>query len=168
MAELWDIVDENGNKTGRLHQRGKPMKKGDFHLAVSIWIVNSNGQFLISRRTPERNHMWETTSGGVLAGEGSLEAALRETKEELDITLDPNQCTLFKSYVIPHRNGDGMAYFNVWVFHHDADIKSVILQPEETCDAKWADKNQIKRMIDEGIFTDYSYIDELFNNFRPK
>ena len=43
MAELWDILDENGNKTGRLHERGKPMNKGEYHLEVSVWIENDNG-----------------------------------------------------------------------------------------------------------------------------
>jgi hypothetical protein len=33
MPELWDIVDEYGNKTGRLHERGTPMKNGEYHLA---------------------------------------------------------------------------------------------------------------------------------------
>jgi Isopentenyldiphosphate isomerase len=51
MTELWDIVDENGNKTGLLHEKGKPMRKGDYHLSVSVWILNSNGEFLISQRT---------------------------------------------------------------------------------------------------------------------
>jgi hypothetical protein len=26
--ELWDILDENGNRTGRYVERGKPMKPG--------------------------------------------------------------------------------------------------------------------------------------------
>lgn len=28
MVELWDILDKNGNVTGRVHERGKPMNKG--------------------------------------------------------------------------------------------------------------------------------------------
>ena len=32
MVELWDVYNEQGNKTGRLHERGKPMKAGDYHL----------------------------------------------------------------------------------------------------------------------------------------
>jgi len=36
MTELWDILDENGNVTGRFHERGKPMNKGEYHLEVSV------------------------------------------------------------------------------------------------------------------------------------
>jgi len=44
LAEFWDVLDENGNATGRLHERGKPMNKGDYHLEVSVWIENDKGE----------------------------------------------------------------------------------------------------------------------------
>ena len=36
MAELMDILDENRIKTGRITERSIPMKKGEYHLAVSV------------------------------------------------------------------------------------------------------------------------------------
>lgn len=36
MRELWDILDENGNKTGRLRERGTPMRKGEYHLVIQV------------------------------------------------------------------------------------------------------------------------------------
>ena len=39
MAEFCDIYDINRNKTGRLHERGKPdMLDGDYLLIVMVWI----------------------------------------------------------------------------------------------------------------------------------
>jgi len=166
MTEFWDIVDENGSKTGRLHERGTPMQKGEYHLSVSVWIVNSKGEFLISKRTPNKNfpNMWETTGGSAIAGEDSLTAALRETKEELGITLEPKRGKIFKCYTYPHSSGNGAAYFNVWVFQQEIDILTIVLQPEETCDAILANKEQIKQMINDRVFTPFSYIDELFED----
>jgi 8-oxo-dGTP diphosphatase len=46
-VEFWDIVDKNGNKTGRLYEKGNSMQKGEYHLAVSVWIINTRGEFLI-------------------------------------------------------------------------------------------------------------------------
>ncbi len=91
MAEFWDVRDAHGVKLGRLHERGTPMREGEYHLSVTVWIANSRGEFLISKRAPAKNspNMWEPTGGGALAGEESLDAALRETKEELGLTLDP-------------------------------------------------------------------------------
>jgi Isopentenyldiphosphate isomerase len=169
MTELWDIVDVNGNKTGRLHEKGKPMQKGDYHLSVSVWILNSNGEFLISQRTPNGHspNMWETTGGSAVAGEDSLTAALRETREELGITLDSKKGQIFKSYTYPHSSGNGAAYFNVWIFKQDVDISALVLQSDETCNAIWAGQEQIKQMIADGAFIEFSYIDELFDDFSP-
>jgi len=78
MPEIWDIYDRNRNKTGRFHERGMPMQKGEYHFAVHIWIMNNNRDFLISKRSPniELGGMWHTTSGCVVAGEDSLTALL--------------------------------------------------------------------------------------------
>lgn len=149
VLEFWDVVDEHGNRTGRLHERGKPMKRGEYHLSVSVWIVNSNNEFLISQRTPTQiaPNMWETTGGSAIAGEDSLTAALRESNEELGITLDPKNGYIFKSYTYPHSIGDGAAYIEVWIFRQEVDISTVVLQPTETCKAIWTNKEQIKQMI---------------------
>jgi len=149
MPELWDIVDEYGNKTGRLHNRGTPMKMGEYHLSVSVWILNNKGNFLISKRAPAQitPNMWETTGGSAIAGENSLEAALRETKEELGIALNPEKGHIFMKYIYPHSSGDGAAYFEVWIFMQEVDISSVVLQPTETCDVIWANKEKIKQLI---------------------
>lgn len=164
MTEFWDIVDEHGNKTGRLHERGKPMKQGEYHLSISVWIINSRGEFLISQRTPTKiaPNMWETTEGSAIAGEDSLSAAIRETNEELGVILEQKNGKIFKSYTYPHSSGDGAAYINVWVFQQDVDILTVKLQPEETSNAIWASKEMIKQMISNGTFINFSYIDELF------
>lgn len=165
MCEYWDIRDKNGNKVGRLHERGKPMKKGDYHLSVSVWIANKNGEFLISQRASTKNmpNMWETTGGSAIAGENSLDSAIRETEEELGIALDPQNGQIFKRYIYPHSDGSGAAYIVVWLFRQDIDISAIVLQPEETCNAKWASKKEIKQLISEKKFIDFSYIDELFD-----
>ncbi len=164
MSEMWDIVDVNGNKTGRTHERGKPMNKDDYHPAVSVWIVNSKGEFLISKRIPTKvaPNMWETTSGSVIAGEDSLLAALREVREELGITLKPENGRMFTKYTYPHSSGDGAAFFTVWVFRQEVLLSDIFLQTDETCDVMWADKQQIKRLIAAGSFINYTYLNGLF------
>ena len=93
--EIWDVLDEYGNKTGRLHERGKPMAHDDYHLVVHVWKHNGRGEWLIDRRALNRgtsiDGKWETTGGAALAGDDSLTAALREAKEELGLDLDPNK-----------------------------------------------------------------------------
>lgn len=55
MGELWDVYDRDRNITGWFHERGKPMKKGGYHLTVQVWILHSEGQFLITKRSPSQS-----------------------------------------------------------------------------------------------------------------
>jgi len=92
MQEIWDILDENRTRTGRTHRRADNMRPGDYHLVVRLWIMNSKGQLLITRRALNKigfPGMWEIPSGSVLAGGESLQAAVREAREECGITLLP-------------------------------------------------------------------------------
>lgn len=34
-----------GQKTGRRHERGKPMPKGEYSLSMSVWILHRQGGF---------------------------------------------------------------------------------------------------------------------------
>ncbi|MBQ8641020.1 MAG: NUDIX domain-containing protein [Clostridia bacterium] len=165
MPEYWDICDENGIPTGRIHQKGMPMNPGEYHMSVSVWIRNRKGEYLISRRLPTARHdpnFWEPAGGSAIAGEDSLAAALREVREELGLTLDPACGTLFRRYNWPHSDGCGMVHICTWVFRSDASLADITLQPEETCDARWASEDEIRVLIREGLFVPYDYLDALF------
>jgi len=161
MAELWDVYDISRSKIGRLHERGEPMNAGDCHIIVQVWIMNSNGEFLIQKRPGSK---WETIGGCAISGDDGLSAALRETKEELGVELIPKNGQLFKQYSEPHTNDDGTALFDIWIFRQEVDISTIVFQPDETCGAMWASKEKIKEMVDGGIFIRewYPYLDELF------
>lgn len=162
--ELWDILDGNGNKTGKTIERGKPMRQDEYHLIVHIWIKNSNGEFLITKRTPNKKtlpNMWETTVGSAIAGEDSLKAVLREVKEEISINLSPESGKyLFR---LKRQQYDFPDFIDVWLFKKEADIKEIIYQPEEVCGAKWATPSEIQSSIESGEFADtFTYLEDLF------
>jgi hypothetical protein len=47
--EIWDILDENGNKTGMTIDKADPMSRapGVYHQGVDVWIINSENKILI-------------------------------------------------------------------------------------------------------------------------
>lgn len=160
MAELWDIYDSSRRLTGRTVERGKPMAADEFHIAVQVWVRNSRGEWLISRRTPNKPNplKWEPSGGSVLAGEDSLSGAVREVREELGIQLDPKKGRLCFSYrwgiSFP---GDSAGFMDVWLFEHDCPIEAVTLQEGETCGAMWVDTDTLHRMESNGELTPFSY-----------
>lgn len=161
-GELWDVYDENRSLTGRLHRRGDPFEKGEYHLVVHIWIRNSQGEFLLTKRAPNKGfpHMWEATGGSALAGDDSLSAALREVKEETGLNLDAarGEC------IISLRGDD---YFtDVWLFRQEFDLENVILQEGETCDKTRATADRIRQLEKEGKLVPYSYLQQLFDRIK--
>ena len=93
--EYFDILDENGNKTGKTKLRSEVHRDGDWHKAVHIWIINDKGDILLQRRcaTKDSNpNMLDISSAGHLsAGDSSLDGAIRELKEELNLDVKPNE-----------------------------------------------------------------------------
>lgn len=93
--EYFDILDENGNKTGKTKLREEVHRDGDWHRVAHIWVINRNGgSILLQRRCPTKDsnpNMLDVSCGGHLsAGDDSLTGAVRELKEELGIDVDPS------------------------------------------------------------------------------
>ena len=158
--ELWDIYDKNREKTGRTHERGIPVKEGDYHLVVHVWIVNDRGEFLIQKRQPWKEgwpNMWDgSAAGSAVVGDSSKVAAIRETKEELGVELDMSKGEIL--FTIKFSCG----FEDIWLVRQNVDIKDIKLQYEEVADAKWASEKQIKQMIGDGEFIAFNYIDKIF------
>jgi len=161
--ELWAVLDEHGNKTGKIIERGTELERGEYRLLVDVWIINENNEFLISKRIPTKQPFpgkWNPVCGSVIAGEDSISGALRETKEELGITLNPQNGRLVKRFITWKT-----AIIDVWLFSQAVDINSVVLQKEETDDVMWATSSLVKQIVDKNDFIDYEripYLDDLF------
>ena len=148
--ELWDVLDVHGHKTGETMVRGMKLPEGANHLVADVWIKNSKGEYLISRRSPDKEPdagLWSPTCGSVLAGEGSYAAGIREAKEEIGISLDPGR----GRFITRTYNGKN-TFFDIWLFEQNVDIDTVVLQAGETDAVMWADAGKIKDMMDNGMF----------------
>lgn len=156
MPEIWDLYDKNRNLTGRDHIRGEIIPDGCYHLVVHVWIKSPDGRFLVSQRAADRKSyplMWETTGGSVIKGETSLEGALRETKEELGIDLDPSRGRLVFSEVRGYVNGERYAdILDVWLFEYNGGAKLDQATTKEVNAAALLDRDGIQKLFDEEKF----------------
>lgn len=151
--EYWDIYDVYRNKTGRIGVRGEPVAPGDYHLVVHIIIFNTAGEMLIQQRQScKRSYpdKWDITVGGCAqAGENSQQAAMRELREELGMTLDLTDTA--PDLMVGFKEG----FDDMYLVVQDVDLDSLTLQAEEVQAVRWAGRQEILDMIDAGDFINY-------------
>ena len=152
--ELWDLYNERRELTGRDHVRGENVPQGFYHLVVHVWIRNSKGEYLISQRSADRPAfplMWECVGGSVVKGEDSLTGALRETQEEVGLTLSPEDGKLVYSVVGRVVNGVKFTdILDVWLFEHDDPVSLERATTNEVAQVVWMTKEQIRELFDAG------------------
>lgn len=159
--ELFDLYDLNKNKVGKIIARGEDVPSGLYRLVVHSCIFNSENKMLIQQRSSNKSYpnRWDISAGGcVQKGETSQQAMQREIKEELGINIDlkdhaPNICFTFSE-----------GFDDFYLIEQDLDVANLSLQKEEVQNARWASKEEIKDMINNGTFIKYhlSMIDFLF------
>lgn len=141
--EMVDKLDNKRQKLNKIAERSEKID-GEYRQSVHTWIMNSNGEFLIQKRSPNKKtfpNMWSQTGGGVDSGETTLEAAIRECSEELGISIDLTNIELILSF---KRKYD---FVDVWLVKQDINISDIILQEEEVSDVKWATLDEIKELM---------------------
>ena len=145
MAEYWDLYDADRKPLGRSIKRGDAFAEGEYYVCCEVWVRNSEGKFLITQRHPNKKAggLWEFTGGGVLAGETTKQAAVRELDEELSVHVEESELALLEVY--RHKN----YFMDICVVKSDVDIATLVLQPEEVVDAKWVSDEELLRMIEE-------------------
>ena len=153
--EVWDVYDAQRQKTGRTHRRGEPLGEGEFHLVMHCWMRNSRGEYLLTRRSPEKSYggRWESSGGSALAGEDSLTAVLREVKEETGLTLDPARGKCLRRYSREHYICD------VWLFEQDFDLNDIVLQEGETCGAMYASPEKLRELVNADCFVPFEELE---------
>lgn len=94
MEELIDVLDENAVKTGEILTRKEIHKRGLWHRAIAVAVINEQNQILVQQRSfkKEKNTgMWDiSVAGHISSGQDALSAASREINEEISVNLGFN------------------------------------------------------------------------------
>jgi isopentenyldiphosphate isomerase len=151
--ELIDIYDELGQKCGKTEEKDKAHKKALIHKGVCVWIINSNDEILLQTRNSHvmfPNMMDISFSGHIQAGETSLEAAIREGREELGINLEADKL----QYLFSCREYGGIDGYveneidDVFLYGADIPIEEYTFCDNEVKAVSYVPLDEFKRMVE--------------------
>ena len=160
--ELFDLYTADRVKTGRTMVRGDAVPEGCYRIVVHVCIFDPEGRMLIQQRQPFKegwSNMWDITVGGsAVAGDTSRTAAERETREEIGLDIDLTDVRPSLTLYWEH------GFDDYYLLTRDVDPDMLRLQYEEVQTVRWATREEILRMIDDGEFIPYEkgLIDLLF------
>ncbi len=139
MEEIWELVDDCGERTGVLYRRGsgEPIPEGLHFTVVETW-VRVGERVLLTQRHPDKwaGLKWEVSGGGVNKDEENVSAAVRELSEETGIRVSEDELSLLGSIF------RGEAMIDSFFLSLDS-LPEVILQGSEVVDFKWLTESEI-------------------------
>ncbi len=153
--ELIDVITPDGVPTGVRKPKPEIHRDGDWHRAIHVWIVTPDKRILLQRRSMQKENnpgLWDVSAAGhVSAGEDPLDSALREVREELGLTLRPEElrhiATLPASCVL-----NGGTYFDnelheIFIVRRAVDPGLLVLQKEEVDDAALVTIDELRERV---------------------
>ena len=147
--EKRDLYDENRELTGETVYKGEPIPEGKYIIVVLVYIQNSEGKFLIQKRSKLKDGKYATTGGHVKSGETSVEGILSEVREELGLELNPEDLVLYYG----NHSAEQQVFWDDYYIKLDIDdISKLKLQEEEVESVKWATVEEMKQMMKDGEF----------------
>lgn len=156
-AEIWDLYDAKGQKTGKTMIRGQEVPPGLYHIGVHIWPLNANGEFLVQRRAPTvqwKPGIWAVTGGSAISGEDPLTAARRELHEELGYAASEEELHLVARFKRSN------SFCSVFSLQLDCPSEAFSLQEEEVSEVRWCSVQRMTHMIANNMM--YNYGDQYF------
>lgn len=109
-----------------------------------LWLTDSQSNVLMAKRSKNKNThpgLWSIASGGMVdEGEDYDVNIVKETEEEIGLTLDPSKLTKgekIRTYEFP-------AFMQWYFYTADVPIENFVLQEEEVDEVKWYSPEELR------------------------
>lgn len=178
MKEYFDILNEFGEPIGIKKERSKVHKDGDWHKAVHIWILNEAGDILLQRRSPNKdsdpNVLDISCAGHLTSGDNSIQGAIRELKEELNLEVNASELKYITTLKRSPKHDDGFIdneFDDLYILRTNKKIEELKYQEEEISEIFYVPYKEFKKMVENRQSDLVIYEDEydiLFNIFDPE
>lgn len=147
--EKRDLYDKNRNLTGETILKGEQIPKDRYIVVVLVFIQNSEGKFLIQKRSEAKNGKYATTGGHPKTGETSIEGILTEVEEEIGVKMNPKDLKLYFS----GRSEDERVFWDDYYIKMDIqNLNDLKLQEAEVDSVEWLSENEIVNLMKQDKF----------------
>ena len=138
--EQRDLYDINRNLTGKTIFKGEPIPDNSYIVVVLVFIQNSEGKFLIQKRSKSKNGKYAATGGHPKSGESSIQGIIAEVKEEIGLDINPEKLQLYYS----GRSDSEKVFWDDYYIKMDIpNIQNLSLQKEEVESVCWLSADEI-------------------------
>ena len=158
--EYRDLYDKNRKLTGKIISKDKPIPKGYYILVVVCFMENSEGKFLMQKRSVIKDGKWASTGGHPKTGEDSLTGMHTEIKEELGLDINKDELKLITTMQ------DDKIICDLYYLNKDIDLNDITMQKSEVSDVKYLTLDEIENLYQKGKFKKSHY--HMFNHCLEK
>jgi len=175
--ELIDVLDENGIQTGEVLSRKEIHKRGLWHRAIVVAIINEKNEILLQQRSEmkEKNAgMWDiSVAGHISSGQDALSAAAREINEEVSVLLGYRTEIKDFRYMYCYRKEEKFRedfierqFYDFFILRTTGvDDKTLYFQREEVQAVKFVDLLTIEKMIENNELVERPEVYKILTNF---
>lgn len=150
--EYFDVLTEDGDRTGIQETRGEVHRDGAWHGSVHIWIIE-NGQVLLQKRSKNKDlypgRFDAACTGHTDAYESPLEAARRELFEELSLKVEARDLKLLFVQKTRVKEGNFVSNEVNYVYRMTRQTNRTEPKPnrEEIDKLVWVDCDELKKQL---------------------
>jgi len=147
-VEKRDLYDKNRNLTGETIYKGEAIPEGKYIIVVLAMIQNSKGEFLIQKRSKQKDGKYAATGGHVKTGQTSIEGIMDEIQEEIGLKVEPEELECIYS----QRFDEAQVFFDLYYMKKDFELADLVLQTEEVESVQWNTIEEIDELIKKDMF----------------
>lgn len=172
--EYFDIVDEKGQPTGEIVERGKAHAEGIMHRTSHVWLVrekNGTIEILVQKRCDTKDSFpgqYDISSAGhIPEGIDFVQSAIRELKEELGVDVAEDDLIFCGDRIVtwdeefygePFHDRQYSRVFALWC---ELDEEQFVLQEEEVSAVLWMDMDKLIEAVNENSIPHCIFPEEL-------
>ncbi|RAJ07390.1 NUDIX hydrolase [Arenibacter echinorum] len=181
MDELIDVLDADGNYTGKSIMKSEAHRKGVFHPSIHVWFYTKNGEIVIQQRAKNKDThpgLWDVSvAGHIGAGEDVTDSAIREVQEEIGLDVaetELHKIGVFKYIHQHHKDLLDCEFHHTFICELKAPLSELEMQESEVADLSLITMPKFQRELESELHSkkyvpyDLDYYEAIFQAIKKK